>query len=76
MNEKTMGFQPNTQGSNQDIGTKVKEIKAETMVTSIERVNISEMGTTTVKTILTKITMVTGMIIVGPIFLTKLESFS
>ena len=41
------------------IDAKNKEIKVETMVTTIERVNMFEMGTTTAITISTEVTMVT-----------------
>ena len=50
------------------IDAKNKEIKVETMVTTIERVNMFEMGIITVTTTSTGVTMVMGMIRVGPIF--------
>ena len=54
------------------IGAKVKEIKVGTMVITIERVIISEMGITTATTTSTGVTMVTKMIGVGPMFYLKI----
>ena len=42
-----------------------KGVKAETMVTTIERVNMFEMETTTMKTTSTRVTMVIRMIKLG-----------
>ena len=50
------------------IGAKIKEIKVGIIVTTIERVNMFEMGIITVTTTSTGVTMVMGMIRVGPIF--------
>ena len=47
---------------------KVKEIKVGTMVITIERVIMSEMGITTAITTSTRVTMVIEMIGVGPMF--------
>ena len=58
------------------IDTKVNEIKVGTMVTTIERVNLFEMETKTTTTPSTYVTMVIGIIEVGPIFLHKIGSFS
>ena len=54
------------------IGAKVKEIKVGTMVITIERIIISEMGITTATTTSTGVTMVTKMIGVGPMFHLKI----
>ena len=50
------------------IDAKNKEIKVETMVTTIERVNMFEMGTTIATTTSTGVIMVIGMTVLGPIF--------
>ena len=53
VNDQTGRFQPNIQGSNQKNWCQ-KETKVVTMVITTERVNMFEMGTTTVKITLTK----------------------
>ena len=53
------------------IGTKVKGTKVGTMVTTIVRVIMSEMETTTARTISTRVTMVIEMTGMGPMFLLK-----
>ena len=75
VNEQTEGFWPNAQGSNRKNGAKVKEIKVKTVVITIERVIMSEMGITTATTTSTGVTMVTKMIGVGPMFHLKIKKF-
>ena len=48
------------------IGTTVKELKVGTMITTIKKVNMFEMETTIATTTSTVLTMVIGMIGVGP----------
>ena len=72
MNEKTGVFVKYPKAPVRKIGTKVKETKVIIIVTTTERVNMFEMGTTTVKTTSMGITIVTGMIGVGPMFLAKI----
>ena len=55
------------------IGAKVKEIKVRTMVTTIERVYMFEIETTTVITTSTGVSMVIEMIEVGPKFPHKIR---
>lgn len=57
------------------ISAKVKKIKARTMVTTIEKVNMFGMVTIAVTTTSTGVTMVIGMIRVGPIFPHKIRKF-
>lgn len=54
------------------IGAKVKEIKVETMVITIERVIISKLKITTAKTTSTMVTMVKEMTKVGHMFHLKI----
>ena len=53
------------------IGAKVKGTKVGTMVTTTVRVIMSEMETTTARTISTRVTMVIEMTGMGPMFLLK-----
>ena len=53
------------------IGAKVKGTKVETMVTITVTVIMSEMETTTARTISTRVTMVIEMTRMGPMFLLK-----
>lgn len=55
------------------IGTKVKETKVKIMVTTMERVNMSEMGTTALTKPSSRVTMVIGLIGVVPMFHLKTE---
>ena len=72
VNEQTRSFRPSAQGSNQEIGTKVKRTKVGTIVTITLRVIMSEMETTTVTKTSTGVTMVTKIIGMGPVSLLKI----
>ena len=60
------GLRPNAQVSNKESGAKVKGTKVRTMVTTIVRVIMSEMETTTATTTLTGVIMLIEMIGTGP----------
>lgn len=53
-------------------GAKVKEMKVETMVITIERVIKSEVGITVEETTSTRVTMVKEIIVVDPMFYLKI----
>ena len=58
-----------------NFGAKVNENKVETMEITIDRVIISSMGITTTTTTSRRVTMVTEMIGVGPMFHLKIIKF-
>ena len=53
------------------IGTKVNKTKVRTVVNTMERINMSEMGITITKTTSSRINMVTRTIRLGHMFLLK-----
>ena len=57
------------------ISAKVKEIKVKTVVTTLERVNMSEMGTKTMTTTSIRVTIVIEMIVMGLTFHLETEMF-
>ena len=69
------GLRSNSQGSNQEIGVKVKERKVITMGITTERANMFEMETTTMTTTSTGVIIVTEMIEVGLMFHLKIGKF-
>lgn len=75
MNDHERGFRPNTEATIRIIGVKVKEIMVGTVVMTIEKVNMFEMETTTLKTTSGVVSMVSTIIGVDPMFHPKIGKF-
>ena len=71
VNEKTGGFRPNAQGSNQENWRKGQGNQGPNYGNYNREGNYVRMGITTATTTSTRVTMVTEMIVMGPIFLLK-----